>query len=52
MVRRQRVVDRDVDDLRQRLALEPGHLLADAVVDDDGVVDRVAEDRQQHGDRR
>ena len=42
----------DVDDLAQRLAAMTAEVLADAVVDDDRVVDRVADDREQRGDRR
>ncbi len=34
----------------QRLALVLGHVLADAVVDHDGVVDRVADDGEQRRD--
>ena len=54
--RRQRAADRlperDVDDRRERRAPHDRHVLADAVEDDDRVVDRVTEHGQDRGDRR
>ena len=54
--RRQRASDRlperDVGDRRERRPAHERHVLADAVEDDDRVVDRVAEHRQHGGDRR
>ena len=44
------LVDRDVDDLLQAVAPHAAHVLAHAVEDDDGVVGRVAGDRQDRGD--
>ena len=46
----ERLVDGDVDDLRQVVAAHAAHVLAHAVEDDDGVVDRVAGDREEAGD--
>ena len=40
------------DDRRDARARHQPHVLADAVEDDDRVVDRVAEDRQHRGDGR
>jgi hypothetical protein len=45
--RRESVVDRPVDDDLQRLFLRRLQVLADAIVDDDRIVDRVADERQQ-----
>ena len=46
----QRLVDRDVDDVREVVAAHAAHVLAHAVEDDDRVVHRVAGDRQQRRD--
>ena len=47
-----RLPERDVDDRRERRAPHDRHVLADAVEDDDRVVDRVTEHGQHRGDRR
>ena len=47
---RQRLVHRDVDDMREMVPAHAAHVLADAIEDDDRVVDRVAGNRQQAGD--
>ena len=49
---RQRRVDRDVEQVRHRHPLVAAQHLADAVVDDDGVVERIAEDGEQRRDAR
>ena len=52
IVRDEHLVERDVDDALDLLVLELGLVLADSVEHDHGVVDRVAHDGQQAGDRR
>ena len=47
---RQRRIDRDVQQVRHRHPLVAPQHLADAVVDDDGVVERIAENGQQRRD--
>ena len=48
---RQRLVDGVVQQLRQRHLLVSSQILADAVVDDDRIVQRIADDGQDGGDR-
>ena len=47
----QHLAHRAVDDLREGRPRHPRHVLADSVEDDDRVVERVAEDGQEGGDR-
>ena len=49
---RQRLVDGLVDHLRDREFARVARALADAVEDDDGIVKRIADDRQDGRDRR
>ena len=45
-----RLVDRNIDDVAQRIAAHPAEVLADAVEDNDRVVGRIAAHREDRGD--